>query len=107
MAYGNIGNALDSLGQFNEAIEYHKKDLEIAQQTGKRRPIRSQHYFSVEILVFAGDKWGEGAANANIGNALQSLGQVNEAIEHHKKFLEVAQQTGLKRPIRSQHFLIR
>jgi tetratricopeptide (TPR) repeat protein len=47
MAYGNIGNALYSLGQFNEAIEYHKKDLEIAQLTGESRPIRSQHYSSV------------------------------------------------------------
>jgi tetratricopeptide (TPR) repeat protein len=35
MAYGNIGNALYSLSRYDEAIEYHKKDLEIAQQTGR------------------------------------------------------------------------
>jgi hypothetical protein len=34
-AYGNIGNALDSLSRYNEAIEYHKEDLEISQQTGE------------------------------------------------------------------------
>ena len=34
-AYTNIGNALDSLGQFKEALEYHKKKLEIARQTGE------------------------------------------------------------------------
>ena len=94
MAYGNIGNALDSLGQFNEAIEYHKKDLQIAQQTGESRPIRLQHFLSVEIFVFAGDKAGEGMAYGNIGNALDSLGQFQEALEYHKKDLEIAQQTG-------------
>jgi tetratricopeptide (TPR) repeat protein len=30
-----MGNALDSLSQYDEAIEYYKKHLEIAQQTGK------------------------------------------------------------------------
>ena len=34
MAYGNTGSALYSLSRNNEALEYHKKDLEIAQQTG-------------------------------------------------------------------------
>jgi hypothetical protein len=33
-AYGNIGNALESLSRYDEAIEYHKKHVEIAQQTG-------------------------------------------------------------------------
>jgi tetratricopeptide (TPR) repeat protein len=34
-AYGNIGNVLESLSQYDEAIEYYKKYLEIAQQTGR------------------------------------------------------------------------
>jgi hypothetical protein len=63
-----------SLGRFDEAIGYHKKLLEIAQQTG--------------------DKNGEGAAYGNIGNALHSLSRYDEAIEYHKKHLEIAQQTG-------------
>jgi hypothetical protein len=35
MAYCNIGNALNSLSRYDEVIEYRKKDLEIAQQTGR------------------------------------------------------------------------
>jgi tetratricopeptide (TPR) repeat protein len=35
MAYMNIGNAVYSLGRYDEAIEYHKKKLEISQQTGE------------------------------------------------------------------------
>ena len=35
MAYGNIGCALEKLSRYDEAIEYHKKHLEISQQTGE------------------------------------------------------------------------
>jgi hypothetical protein len=34
-AYCNIGCALDSLSRYDEALEYHREDLEIAQQTGE------------------------------------------------------------------------
>jgi hypothetical protein len=34
-AYGNIGNALGELGRTEEELVYHKKHLEISQQTGK------------------------------------------------------------------------
>ena len=29
--YGNIGNAYDSLGDYQLALDYHKKDLAVAQ----------------------------------------------------------------------------
>jgi tetratricopeptide (TPR) repeat protein len=94
-AYGNIGNALGEMGRFEEELEYHKKDLEIAQQTGESRPIRLQHFSSIEFSgVFAGDKAGEGRAYGNIGNALDSLGQFEEALGYHKKNLEIAPLTG-------------
>ena len=53
-AYGNLGNAYFSLGDFRKAIEYHEKDLKIA----------------IEI----GDRAGEGRAYGNLGNAYFSLG---------------------------------
>ena len=34
-AYGNIGICFKELGDFEKAIEYAKKDLEIARQTGE------------------------------------------------------------------------
>jgi tetratricopeptide (TPR) repeat protein len=42
----------------------------------------------------AGDKSDEGWAYCNIGNALAKLSRYDEAIEYHKKHLEIAQQTG-------------
>jgi tetratricopeptide (TPR) repeat protein len=35
MAYGNIGIALKSHSRYDEALEYYKKNLEIAQQAGE------------------------------------------------------------------------
>jgi hypothetical protein len=42
----------------------------------------------------AGDISGEGRAYCNIGNALGELGRTEEEMEYHKKYLEIAQQTG-------------
>jgi len=75
-AYGNLGNAYDSLGKFQEAVEYHKKCLSIAKEVG--------------------DKSGEGGAYCNIGNAYYSLGKFQEAIEYHKKCLLVAKEVGFR-----------
>ena len=35
-AYGNLGNAYDSLGDYQKAIEYHEKHLKIAKEIGDR-----------------------------------------------------------------------
>ena len=35
-AYCNIGNAYDSLGDYQLALDYHKKDLAIAQELGDK-----------------------------------------------------------------------
>ena len=34
--YKDLGNAYQSLGKFQEAINYHNKDLSIAQEVGDR-----------------------------------------------------------------------
>jgi hypothetical protein len=35
MAYGNLGIAFKSLGQFEKAVEYHNKCLAIAKEKGR------------------------------------------------------------------------
>ena len=35
-AYGNLGNAYQSLGDYQKAIEYHEKRLKIAKEIGDR-----------------------------------------------------------------------
>ena len=75
-AYGNIGNAHNRLGNYQEALTYHQKYLDIALQLG--------------------DKGGEGSAYGNIGNAHHSLGNYQEALTYHQKRLDIALQLGDK-----------
>ena len=53
-AYGNLGSAYQSLGDYRKAIEYHEKRLKIAQEIG--------------------DRSGEGAAYGNLGSDLPLTG---------------------------------
>jgi tetratricopeptide (TPR) repeat protein len=95
MAYGNIGVALYSLSRYDEALEYHKKNLEIAQQTGKIDQSQLSISKHANCSFFsAGDKSGEGTAYCNIGEAVRRLSRYDEAIAYQKKYLEIAQQTG-------------
>ena len=68
-AYGNIGNAYRSLGDYRKAIEYHEKRLKIAK----------------EIC----DRDGEAGAYGNLGNAYQSLADYQKAIECHEQLLKI------------------
>ena len=71
-AYGNLGNAYQSLGDYQKTIEYHEKRLKIAKEIG--------------------DQVGEGQAYGNLGNAYQSLGDYQKAIEYHEKDLKIAKE---------------
>ena len=75
-AYGNLGIAYRSLGDFHKAIEYHECDLQIAKEVG--------------------DKAGEGRAYGNLGNAYNSLGDFHKAIEYHERGLQIAKRWGIK-----------
>ena len=71
-AYNGIGLAYESMGQYQDAIEFAKKDLDIAQQLR--------------------DKRGQGRAYCNIGNAYHRMGQYKMAIQYLKSQLEIVQQ---------------
>ena len=73
-AYGNLGNAYQSLGDYQKVIEYHEKDLIIAKEIG--------------------DRAGEGRAYGNLSIAYQSLGDYQKAIEYHEKHLKIAEEIG-------------
>ena len=75
-AYGNLGNAHQSLGDFKTAIDYHERHLKIAKELG--------------------DKSGEGRAYGNLGNAHQSLGDFKTAIDYHERQLKIAKELGAK-----------
>ena len=67
-AYCNLGNAYDSLGDFQRAIEYHEKDLSIAKDVG--------------------DWVGEGQAYYNLGISYLNLDSLNESLAHFRLSVE-------------------
>ena len=71
---GSLGNDYYLLGDFQKAIEYHEKYLDIAIQVGSRV--------------------GEGRAYGGLGNAYLSLCDFRKGIEYHKKDLEIAIEVG-------------
>ena len=64
-AYRNLGNAYDSLGDFQKAIEYHKRHLKISKEVG--------------------DRAGKGRAYGNLGTAHKILANFQKAIQYYKK----------------------
>ena len=73
-AYCNLGNAYNSLGDFQKAIEYHERHLKISKKVG--------------------DRAGEGIAYGNLGNAYHSLGDFQQAIEYHERHLKISKEVG-------------
>jgi tetratricopeptide (TPR) repeat protein len=69
VAYGNLGNAYRSQGDYAKAIDYHKQCLAIAKEMG--------------------DRAGEGKAYGNLGNAYRSQGDNAKAIEYHAQHLAI------------------
>ena len=61
IAYCNLGNAYDRLGDFQKAIEYHERHRKISKEVG--------------------DRAGDGIACGYLGNAYHSLGDFLKAIE--------------------------
>ena len=72
--YGSLGNDHHGLGDFQTAIDYHERHLEIAKELG--------------------DRSGEGSAYGNLGNAHYSLGDFKTAIDYHERRLKIAGERG-------------
>ena len=68
--YNQMGNAYFNLQDYQKALEYHKKDLELSEQFG--------------------DDSGRAKACGNVGNALQLLGDYDEAILYLLRNLDIS-----------------
>ena len=69
-SYCNLGNAYESLEDFERAIQYHKRHLKLTKEMG--------------------DKAGEENSYCNLGNAYNGLGDFERAIQYHERHLEIA-----------------
>eukprot|EP00053_Salpingoeca_punica_P014456 m.131433 g.131433 ORF g.131433 m.131433 type:complete len:614 (-) comp16462_c0_seq3:470-2311(-) len=97
--FNQLGNACFYVGKFHKALEYHKKDLEIAEKLNDRQGMakafgnlgntfKSLKNYSnaircceahLEITRELGDRLGEGRACYNLGNVYHALGKAKMA----------------------------
>ena len=113
-ALGNLGNAYNSLGQYDRAIDFYQQKLTIAREIGDRRGegislgnlgteycSLGQYDRAIDFLQQSltiareiGNRWSEGAALGNLGNAYYSLGQHDRAIDFYQQHLTIAREIG-------------
>ncbi|MDJ0518714.1 MAG: tetratricopeptide repeat protein, partial [Trichodesmium sp. MO_231.B1] len=74
ICFNGLGNAYDSLGEYDKAIEYHQQCLQILREIG--------------------DRSSEGIALGSLGNVYKSLGEHGKAIEYHQQGLRIAKKIG-------------
>ena len=114
--YASLGCTYHNVGQFNTAIKYHQRHLEIAKEVGDKvgegisygnlgnayhslgefKTAIKYHQHHLEIAKEVGDKAGEGRSYGNLGNAYHSLGEFKTAIKYHQQCLEIAKEVGDK-----------
>ncbi|MFM5997759.1 MAG: tetratricopeptide repeat protein [Dolichospermum sp.] len=70
----SLGNAYNSLGQYQTAIDFHQQSLKITREIG--------------------DVGGESASLNNLGNAYNSLGQYQTAIDFYQQSLKITREIG-------------
>ena len=115
-SYGSLGNAYIALGQFQTAIKYHQRHLEIAKEVRDKagegrgygnlgnafyclRKFKTAIEYYQRGLEFAkvvGDKAGEGLWYGNLGSVYFSVRQFQTAIEYQNRSLEIAKEVGDK-----------
>ena len=113
-AYGNLGIAYHSLGDFQKAIEYHERQLKISKEVGDKSGEGSAygnlgiayrnlgvfqkaieyHKRQLRIMKEVEDRVGKGRAYGNLGNAFMILGDFQKAIEYHERHLNITKEVG-------------
>jgi tetratricopeptide (TPR) repeat protein len=110
----SLGNAYNSLGEYQQAIDYHQQSLEIFRDIGDRNGeglslmnLGLAYFFqgqypqaidlfqqSLEIAREIGDRNTEGNSLSSLGSAYLSLGEYQQAIDYHQQSLEIAREIG-------------
>ena len=113
---GNLGMALQFIGQVRKSIEYFQKALESARENKNRQgegawlgnlglayadlgqARKAIEYYEQALLIAReiSDRKNEGADLGNLGSAYAALGEARKAIEFHEQALLIAREIGDK-----------
>ncbi|MBU7046253.1 MAG: tetratricopeptide repeat protein [Theionarchaea archaeon] len=112
--YDDLGSIVEGLGQWDKAIEYYEKSLEIKEKVGDIHGMAQTYgnlglvydskgqwdtaieYYekSLEISEKIGDIHGMAQTYNNLGLVYDSKGQWDTAIEYYEKSLEISEKIG-------------
>jgi tetratricopeptide (TPR) repeat protein len=110
----SLGNAYDSLGQYQRAIEFHQQSLDIAREIGDRYTESTSlmnlglvyldqgeypqaiEFFQQSLAISReiGDRNSQSLSLMNLGNAYNSLGEYQRAIEFCQQSLDISREIG-------------
>ncbi len=108
----SMGNAYQSLGEYQRAISLHQRHLELKREMGDRQGEAialgglGNAYFSLgkyeQAIIFhqqwldiakkTSDRRGEACSLSGLGNAYEHLGEYQEAITFHQQSLEISRE---------------
>ena len=111
---GSLGDAYESLGQYDKAIDHHTRSLAIEEEIGNRQGVANSlgslgnayhglgqydkaidhHTRSLAIAEEIGDRQGVASSLGNLGSTYVSLGQYDKAIDHHTRSLAIKEEIG-------------
>ena len=114
VAYVNLGNSYQRLGECTKAIDFFERHQKIMKELGDRHGEGSAysslgivhqgrgdfktaidyHERHLKVVKELGDRSGEGKAYGNLGIAYQSLGDFKTATDYHKRSLEISRELG-------------
>ncbi|MGK7928781.1 MAG: tetratricopeptide repeat protein [Spirulina sp.] len=110
----DLGNAYDSLGDYEKTIDYYQQSLTIAREIGDRsgeggslcnigntyhtlgQYQKALEYYEQAFIILESIKHREFIANTltGLGNVYGSLGDYQKAIDYHKQSLTIAKEMG-------------
>ncbi len=111
---GNLGTAYYSVCEYQKAIKYYEKALDIARKNNTKQgegtwlgnlgnaysdlgQVEKAIEYYEQALAISREVWdreGEGAWLGNLGNAYNDLAQVEKAIEHYEDALAISREIG-------------
>lgn len=97
-AYGNMGNAYHALGIYDQAVRYHRQELQISLEvscSAARRSCRSpcgQVIPAVNPVLQVSDRPSQASTHGNLAVAYQALGAHDRALQHYLHHLSIARE---------------
>lgn len=97
-AYGNMGNAYHALGMYDQAVQYHRQELQISLEVNfmtlfkKRGRSCGKQNHDVSLCYQVNDRPSQASTHGNLAVAYQALGAHDRALQHYLHHLTIARE---------------